>query len=140
MAKIQSINKCVILLSLVIACYAILSTEGRQLKQTNKKEATAAKASSTEGKKKILPPIGYDDSTTAFKDDFRPTTPGNSPGVGHSFAQEEADVESNVVADHSVSTAGHSVTGFKDDFRPTAPGHSPGVGHAFQTENAGPKA
>ncbi|KDP31906.1 hypothetical protein JCGZ_12367 [Jatropha curcas] len=74
--------------------------------------------------------------------DFRPTSPGYSPGVGH---PKKVDASSNVE---------HSVTGFKaniavggtdnlhqnkltgtatasttNDFRPTAPGYSPGVGH-----------
>ncbi len=53
------------------------------------------------------------------KDDFRSTTPGNSPGVGHrSFVKQNSP------------GATHYITGTKEDFRPTSPGHSPSVGHS----------
>ncbi|KAL9464341.1 hypothetical protein AB3S75_002024 [Citrus x aurantiifolia] len=126
MAKIQSIISTCIILAALIACHAILSSEGRQIKSMNRKETI-----STEGKKEILPPIGYQESAAAHEeDDFRPTTPGNSPGVGHSHHTLDniEDVESKVVGTSNIA-AGHSVGGFKDDFRPTSPGHSPGIGH-----------
>ncbi|KAF8045179.1 hypothetical protein N665_5488s0001 [Sinapis alba] len=48
---------------------------------------------------------------TGTTEDFAPTSPGNSPGMGHKKG---------------------------DDFKPTTPGHSPGVGHAVKTDE--PKA
>ncbi|KAJ0097789.1 hypothetical protein Patl1_28736 [Pistacia atlantica] len=71
-------------------------------------------------KKEIFPPIGFGESAASDKHDFRPTTPGNSPGVGHKHAKEEEDVESKVVVNHSLKS------GFKNDVRPPpAPGHIP---------------
>ncbi|KAG7993716.1 hypothetical protein I3843_01G018700 [Carya illinoinensis] len=64
------------------------------------------------------------------------TTPGNSPGVGHSFQNQEANVESKARA--KGKGVRHSLTGFKDNYQPTAPGHSPGVGHVFQSKNDEP--
>ncbi|PPS12103.1 hypothetical protein GOBAR_AA08572 [Gossypium barbadense] len=50
-------------------------------------------------------------------DDFRPTTPGHSPGAGHSTGPNSDDY--NVGTEYDT-----------DDFRPTTPGHSPGAGHS----------
>ncbi|KAG2724484.1 hypothetical protein I3760_01G019800 [Carya illinoinensis] len=81
--------------------------------------------------------FSFRDSEVAHnKDDFRPTTPGNSPGVGHSFQNQEADVESKALA--KGKDVRHSLAGFKDNYQPTAPGHSPGVGHVFQSKNEKP--
>lgn len=114
-------NKCVIFVALV-ACHAILSAEGRQLKYKEKEETAepgsksinlqqnaagikedfksakpradiprAANTVSVAGKNEIFPPSSFGDSATVYEDDFRPTTPGNSPGVGHKHAKEEED-------------------------------------------------
>ncbi|EEF39990.1 hypothetical protein RCOM_0601130 [Ricinus communis] len=80
------------------------------------------------GKGEMLPTVtttSFDASAASTKDDFRPTAPGFSPGVGH---------PKKVVTSSSTK---HSITGFKDDYRPTQPGHSPGVGHSYQKNNAG---
>ncbi|KAF2295172.1 hypothetical protein GH714_031874 [Hevea brasiliensis] len=73
-----------------------------------------------------LTPTAFHSSAASSTDDFRPTSPGFSPGVGHPKA---------VITSFNVET---SVTEFKDDYRPTQPGHSPGVGHAYQKNNAEP--
>eukprot|EP00257_Ricinus_communis_P026293 XP_025013707.1 precursor of CEP9 [Ricinus communis] len=73
----------------------------------------------------IVTTTSFDASAASTKDDFRPTAPGFSPGVGH---------PKKVVTSSSTK---HSITGFKDDYRPTQPGHSPGVGHSYQKNNAG---
>nr|XP_011464245.1 PREDICTED: uncharacterized protein LOC105351500 [Fragaria vesca subsp. vesca] len=65
------------------------------------------------------------------EEDFRPTTPGNSPGAGHKSLQV-SEPKTVVVAGRNYFTAGT-----KEDYRPTQPGHSPGVGHALQ-ENVKP--
>ena len=67
----------------------------------------------------------YKDSAVVNKDSFRPTTPGKSPAIGHSIANNNGLVKRN-----SANGEPHFVTGNKDDFRPTVPGHSPGVGHS----------
>ncbi|KAM5576495.1 precursor of CEP9-like [Rosa sericea] len=71
--------------------------------------------------------------TAAYNDeeDFRPTTPGNSPGAGHKSLQGS---EPKTL----VGVGKYFATGTKEDYRPTQPGHSPGVGHAFQ-ENVKPR-
>ncbi|KAG7993715.1 hypothetical protein I3843_01G018600 [Carya illinoinensis] len=71
--------------------------------------------------------FSFHDSEVAHnKDNFRPTTPG------HSFQNQEADVESKALA--KGKGVRHSFTGFRDNYQPTAPGHSPGVGHVFQSK------
>ncbi|XP_035548288.1 precursor of CEP9-like [Juglans regia] len=81
----------------------------------------------TSKKEASVPPMkpnysfGFRDSDAAHnKDDFRPTAPGNSPGVGHSFQNQEADVESKALA--KGKGVRPSLTGFKDNYRPTVPG------------------
>ncbi|XP_047321680.1 precursor of CEP9-like [Impatiens glandulifera] len=70
-----------------------------------------------------------DESDAGYKDDFRPTTPGISPGVGHSFPPREND-DKTMQQTRGVGVR-HVMTGNADDFRPTGPGHSPGVGHSL---------
>ena len=122
MAKLQTICYCAFLLA-VIACHETLFTEGRDLK--SKKEASPP-VETTQN-------LGFSSSAAVFKDDFRPTTPGNSPGVGHSFAGHY-DTDTKPKALENAPGVGHSVAGNTDDFRPTMPGHSPGVGHSFPTK------
>ncbi|KAE8703767.1 Detected protein of unknown function [Hibiscus syriacus] len=61
---------------------------------------------------------------------FRPTTPGNSPGAGHSFGEYDEETEQK--------PAGRvgSNNGDKEGFR----GHSPGGGHAFVSKKWKPNA
>ncbi|KAI5665922.1 hypothetical protein M9H77_15775 [Catharanthus roseus] len=61
-------------------------------------------------------------SLSSTTTDFKPTAPGNSPGVGHSH--------------HVVNT----LSSTPDDFKPTNPGRSPGVGHSFHTMKKQPNA
>ncbi|GKE43727.1 precursor of CEP9-like protein, partial [Tanacetum coccineum] len=56
--------------------------------------------------------------------DFRPTTPGNSPGAGHSFPENRPDTQTDVKV--GVPAVAQSI--------PTGPGHSPGVGHPKQDQ------
>ncbi|KAL2504841.1 hypothetical protein Adt_20462 [Abeliophyllum distichum] len=100
MAYIKHICSCVFLIACLLIL--ILCSEGRQLKVFQK-----------EGNK-----FGSYDATNI--NDFRPTAPGNSPGIGH-IQQKK-------------------VSGNKDDFRPTGPGHSPGVGHSFKKLKKGSNA
>lgn len=51
---------------------------------------------------------------------FRPTTPGKSPGAGHSFTEHRLDGQSKTVDNAS-----------QIDLSSTEHGHSPGVGHSL---------
>ncbi|OIV93765.1 hypothetical protein TanjilG_07668 [Lupinus angustifolius] len=64
---------------------------------------------------------------------FRPTSPGDSPGVGHRF-EEYGDMKGVVVV-QSPNVRVHVNEETKNGFKPTQPGHSPGVGHAYQNKN-----
>ncbi|KAE8701210.1 Detected protein of unknown function [Hibiscus syriacus] len=92
------------------------------------------------GRKQVLPPpmpsksSGSSVSVDGYKDAFRPTTPGNSPGAGHSFGEDDEETEQKPVGRAS------SNNGDKEGFRPTNPGHSPGGGHAFVTKKSKPNA
>ncbi|CAJ1942765.1 unnamed protein product [Sphenostylis stenocarpa] len=73
--------------------------------------------------------FGY--SVAAYTNAFRPTTPGNSPGVGHrKFAPEDKDMKAKEVV-HSPNVK-YVTEGTTNGFKPTNPGHSPGVGHSQQ--------
>ncbi|KAL1569427.1 hypothetical protein AAHA92_00908 [Salvia divinorum] len=85
------------------------STQGRQLKEANEGVKIGA------GKHEVRPPVA---STLSHTETFQPTTPGNSPGVGHSFATKYHSME-------------EVKAGKTDGFQPTTPGHSPGVGHSM---------
>ncbi|XVF57484.1 hypothetical protein PTKIN_Ptkin06aG0209000 [Pterospermum kingtungense] len=110
----------------------------------------AAQYYSVSGKEEILPPPTPTKSKTPhFGDQLQGTQmifgpvlhQGNSPGVGHSFAEGDEDVEQKPAGSNSSSNGKHSIAGDKDDFRPTNPGHRPGVGdHALRSKNSEPKA
>lgn len=86
------------------ACLETQFTQGRQLKGSDAKLVSAPRPPP--------PPELMSSSEVGGVDSFQPTTPGNSPGVGHSFTTMAAP-------------------GKTDGFQPTTPGHSPGVGHSI---------
>ncbi|CAK9166466.1 unnamed protein product [Ilex paraguariensis] len=128
MAKLQTICYCAFLLA-VIACHETLFTEGRDL--TSKKEASPPVETTKN--------LGFGSSAAVFKDDFRPTRSGSSPGEGHAFTGH-GDIDTKPKALGNAPGVDHSVAGNTDDFPPTYPDHSPGVGHSFQTKIAEPNA
>ncbi|KAI3416608.1 uncharacterized protein J3R85_015321, partial [Psidium guajava] len=137
---------------------AILTSEGRSIKSAWQDELRAVnndqmleRASQSvtpshyhsDGRKEMVPsPTAHDQAVNSGDleavDDFRPSTPGSSPGVGHSF------VGSKMGGARPKAPSGGEesliATGTLGDFRPTGTGHSPGVGHAFQSKNDEPKA
>ncbi|KAM7510371.1 hypothetical protein LguiB_009246 [Lonicera macranthoides] len=143
MAYFQPIYTYAFLLA-VIACHQILLTEGRQLKSMKKQDFNTI-----EERRNLVSPtqtLGSGNIEAGNVDDFRPTTPGNSPGVGHSFEEHNVDVEPEALGNGS--TVGSSLAGNTDDsrptvpeqgnvddFRPTTPGYSPGAGHSFEEHN-----
>ncbi|MBA0643348.1 hypothetical protein Goklo_027652 [Gossypium klotzschianum] len=76
--------------------------------------------------------IDFGDSIEGYKEDFRPTTPGSSPGVGHSFAEDVEDIAERKPTSISVQGNGNR----------SIAGHSPGVGHAYPngSQNSEPNA
>ncbi|MBA0677704.1 hypothetical protein Goari_019097, partial [Gossypium aridum] len=97
---------------LLIACHLVLSVEGRLLKSLSKNNSN-----------QVLPPptptktSGFGDSIEGYKEDFRPTIAVNSPGVGHSFAEDVEDIAERKPASISVQGNGNR----------SIAGHSPGV-------------
>ncbi|CAH8339913.1 unnamed protein product [Eruca vesicaria subsp. sativa] len=82
------------ILFILMVCYKIRYTEARQLREADSADRDHH-------------------FTAGNTDDFGPTYPGNSPGIGHKLKENNEIVE-----------------GFKYDF--TTPGHSPGVGHSVK--------
>lgn len=142
----------------VIACLKIQFTEGRQLKamkehdqfssvrmgtglQIHARKAIQKPGSTHEddfqvspGKKQIFPPTQsheFSSSDISQENGFGPTTPGNSPGVGHFLAVQKHNMQPKMQDFTSIAAV-------KDDFK--GPGHSPGVGHSFGNANKEPKA
>ncbi|XVF59454.1 hypothetical protein PTKIN_Ptkin07bG0277400 [Pterospermum kingtungense] len=128
----------VFVIALIVCSHLVFSAEGiRKIKSVNKIDSkqsnqvdnSGAMHKSASGKKQVLPPP-LPNSVAGYKDAFRPTTPGNSPGAGHS----------SFPGSNSSSDDKHSIAGATDDFRRTNPGHSPGVGHVFEGQNSEPNA
>ncbi|XP_018455564.1 precursor of CEP6 [Raphanus sativus] len=86
------------ILFISMACYKIQYTEARQLRETDSADREQH-------------------FTAGNTEDFGPTYPGNSPGIGHKLK------ENNEIAE-----------GFKDDIKPMTPGHSLGSGHVVNNE------
>ncbi|KAB2094636.1 hypothetical protein E1A91_A02G177600v1 [Gossypium mustelinum] len=112
---------------LLITCHLVLSVEGRLLKSLSRNDSN-----------QVLPPptptktSDFGDSIEGYKEDFRPTTPGSSPGVGHSFAEDVEDIAERKPSSISVQGNGNR----------SIAGHSPGVGHAYPngSQNSEPNA
>ncbi|KAF8010235.1 hypothetical protein BT93_J1003 [Corymbia citriodora subsp. variegata] len=84
------------------------------------------------------PAADLGESHAVYKDDFRPTTPGSSPGVGHSFmGSKKGGAQAKSLNGNGEKL---TVTEILGDFQPTAPGHSPGVGHVYESKIDKPKA
>ncbi|KAB2617878.1 hypothetical protein D8674_013747 [Pyrus ussuriensis x Pyrus communis] len=136
--------KCAILLAF-IACIEIVCIEGRPFLPKNKESINTVEANpKRELGEQVRQPASHhliaspktlhstahnfgdiSGSHAAYKDDFRPTTAGNSPGVGHKFTK-------------SREYMGPKADDFVGAGKPTGPGHSPGVGHVLQVQNAKP--
>ncbi|CAI9766832.1 unnamed protein product [Fraxinus pennsylvanica] len=123
MAYNQQIYIFVLLLA-AIACLEIAFSEGRQLNAFKKQKQNFPQSKGNHE----FSLSSTSDEAYNYVNDFRPTNPGNSPGIGHRF-----EAENDVAQPKTPPFASGKNT---DDFRPTKPGHSPGVGHSF----AGPKA
>ncbi|WCJ31099.1 hypothetical protein M5689_012613 [Euphorbia peplus] len=110
-----------------------VSKKGLEKKRNN----DSFKLHQTMKREQMLPPVAQTGFTSRLsdKDDFRPTSPGYSPGVGHPkavFANSQSDH-----IDHSIARKEEESS--TDDFRPTEPGYSPGVGHPMEVATSSNK-
>ncbi|PWA99165.1 hypothetical protein CTI12_AA010930 [Artemisia annua] len=138
------------LIILLISVHGMVVIEGRLLKSINKQHPSrnadslqdlpadgvpSANLPVAEKKPTFLPKLvaqsqEFESSEPESVNDFRPTTPGNSPGAGHSFTENRPDTQSD--AKGSVPAVAQSI--------PTGPGHSPGVGHPKQDQAVKPNS
>lgn len=146
MEFIKVIYKCAFVVALIVS-HEIIAVQGRQLRQKNKLSSSSGDTTAEQkhgveafrpGKGGDSPPTKTHDNEVGFsnekssnsgalhdKDAFRPAP--KSPGIGHSYANENEQVVVESRPQNSNGT--HYVAGDREDFRPTSPGHSPGVGH-----------
>lgn len=111
------------LLALLFVLLVAASTiDGRQIK-SRESNRTLASTDTT------LNPAKLEESKMN-EDDFRPTTPGNSPGVGHSFQGLNKTPQHNTNSEYVQYT-----TGSVSDFKPTGSSQSPGVGHTVEDDS-----
>ncbi|KAK7386455.1 hypothetical protein VNO78_26694 [Psophocarpus tetragonolobus] len=158
MGKFQAINKYFSLFLVLVASHGFLLTHGREIKPLNQNsplnKGTVVPESSFQHFKPSVynvptpssdkkddsgvrpkygvASVGISGAGVAYTNGFQPTTPGNSPGVGHrKFAQEDKEMKAKVTV-HSSDVKVYETEGTTNGFKPTNPGHSPGVGHSQQ--------
>ncbi|CAI8609252.1 unnamed protein product [Vicia faba] len=138
MAKFQSmLQHFALFLALIVFNYS-LQSHARLLKpldQHNVPISTSEKkiVSSMKSHKEVASSFG--DSSENHTYAFQPTTPGNSPGVGHRyFTEENIDMKSKKTLVQSPDHNIYVTEDTKNEFKKTDPGHSPGVGHAYQNK------
>ncbi|KAF8085483.1 hypothetical protein N665_0666s0030 [Sinapis alba] len=94
MAKAVFLNFCIVLLIItIIVCHEILPTEARHLRthrKPNKNRRTTFRVHDGGSGGLSKTAVGSVNKSSVSKeehgvDQFRPTTPGNSPGIGHSI-------------------------------------------------------
>ncbi|CAH8354190.1 unnamed protein product [Eruca vesicaria subsp. sativa] len=93
MAKAVFLNFCIVfLISTIIVCHEILPTEARHLKTHRKpikNRKTTFRVHDVSGGSSTTAVGSVKKSTISNEehgvDQFRPTAPGNSPGIGHSI-------------------------------------------------------
>ncbi|KAJ0557193.1 putative encoded peptide [Helianthus annuus] len=95
------------ILILIFSCYSILVTEGRPLKSMKTQDVSHHQDNEKDAEKKLI---------TAY----RPTTPGKSPGAGHSFTEHRVEDQSEALVNFP-----------RIDPTSTERGHSPGAGHSI---------
>ncbi|KAK7331099.1 hypothetical protein VNO77_25313 [Canavalia gladiata] len=135
MGKFKALHKYFAVFLALVACYETLLTQGRQIKPLNQHSLLSSEKKKVDSS--MIPKLGvasFGDSV-ADVNAFRPTTPGNSPGVGHrKFAAQDKVMKAIVSTVQSPDVKVYVTEGSENDFRPTDPGHSPGVGHSQQNK------
>ncbi|KAF8018608.1 hypothetical protein BT93_H3489 [Corymbia citriodora subsp. variegata] len=165
MADLRVTSRFVIIFTFIVF-HAILTSEGRPIKPAWKDEfrsmdninhmheqesqfltpsqSPRSDDRSDAGQKTVPSPTAHDQaadsgkSEAVYKDDFRHTSPGTTPGVGHSFVGLKK--EAVRLKAPSRNEERQTVMGALGEFQSTTPGHSPGVGHILQSKNEEPKA
>ena len=145
MGEFQTMHKYfTIFVAVLVACHGSLFAHGRQIKPLNLNTKPTILAPLRTSIKLIDAPIvpkfkfadvDSGDSGADHANAFRPTTPGNSPGVGHKKFEEDKVMKVMGALVHSPDVKTSVAEGsFENDFKPTDPGHSPGVGHPRQNK------
>ncbi|KAI9113600.1 hypothetical protein K1719_015527 [Acacia pycnantha] len=153
MGGLQAIHKYVAVIFILVAFREVVISEGRQIKALNQhlmnKDTTLLDANVPTSAEKAVDSSRIpnhnmmnavsQDSNGDHVSTYRPTTPGNSPGVGHRKSGEETkDIKAKVAVIQSPPEVEYSLDeGSKTDFRPTGPGHSPGIGHSENNGEVG---
>ncbi|KAI9113479.1 hypothetical protein K1719_015406 [Acacia pycnantha] len=129
----EAILKYLAIVVVLVAFDEVIITQGRQIKISNQ---NSKMNKDTSIDTTIPTSLGKDDgdSNGDHLSAHRPTTPGNSPGVGHKiYGVENEDIKEKMVAVESPD-AKHYYFETSEESKPyyksTDPGHSPGVGHA----------
>jgi len=138
MAKFQYTMKYFAPFLALIACNYSLQSHARLIKPLNHHNvpiSTLEKKvdSSIKSNNEVAGYFGH--SSEVHTNAFQPTTPGNSPGVGHRyFTEEDFDVNSKKTVAQSHDDNKYVTEDTTNEFQKTNPGHSPGVGHSYQNK------
>ncbi|RDY09391.1 hypothetical protein CR513_06236, partial [Mucuna pruriens] len=128
MDKFQAVHKYFFIFLALVACYGSLVAHGRKIKPLNQHSSLNTNTVVANNPHPSLPWLktnyeessSLEDSGAGYTDAFRPTTPGESPGVGHGIVTSEHNKVKTMVAVKSPNVQ-VSVT---NDFQPTDPGQA----------------
>ncbi|KAI9113617.1 hypothetical protein K1719_015544 [Acacia pycnantha] len=122
---------------ILVACHEVEMTQGRQIKALNQPHFWIKKDATFDGNVPASAELAVNaisnKDTNGDVSAYRPTNPGNSPGVGNRKSEvENKEMKEKVaVIQGPPDVVEYSLDeGSKNDFRPTDPSHSPGAGHA----------
>ncbi|KAJ1419115.1 hypothetical protein SESBI_15386 [Sesbania bispinosa] len=82
MAQYLSRSTCLIFVLLFVSYEVLICTEGRSLREISNIESASVKGTTTPRPRQRQ--LQLESSSEKNLEAFRPTTPGHSPGVGHS--------------------------------------------------------
>jgi len=147
MGEFQAMQKYFAIFLVLVAYHIFLPTQARKIKpltEDNPKPSfpslkTAVNVPSPTFEKKVNLPLMPNHGVASIGDSsgdtnaFRPTTPGNSPGVGH--RKFEGEIKNMKVVQSPIVKVFVTSEESKNAFKPTYPSHSPGVGHVQQSTN-----
>ncbi|WJX89688.1 hypothetical protein P8452_71664 [Trifolium repens] len=137
MAKFQSTLKHFALFVALIAFNYSLQSHARLIKPLNKQNVPILRSvKKIDSSMKSNNEVAFQPTSEDHTNAFQPTTPGNSPGVGHkSFAKKDINMKSKKVVvqspDDNITATNEDII---NDLKKTDPGHSPGVGHSFNNK------
>lgn len=119
----------------LIACNYSLQSHARLIKQLNHHNvpiSTSEKKVDSSIKSNNEVASYFGDSSEVHTNAFQPTTPGNSPGVGHRYFTEDVNSKKSVA--QSQDDNKYVTEDTTNEFQKTNLGHSPGVGHSYQNK------